>query len=337
MLSCNEKTIELGNENFPTQTSLNIYQQKKFSDVAYTKLFRLNNGDFLATLTNDNYFFGILDANLNLKKRIIDKTNPTDTLPDDFETSSFSTSDYSFSFILNDINSGEILKLFYNLNNDEYSLEKISKYPIEYNLAHVFMLDDTKILGNVMNLDFEMDIIRMYDFSSDSSKPEKVIPIPFSSNKNYSDDILLYRFNTLFTSHLRKLDDNTFVYALPDLREIVVFNEDLDIKHKIPTPFEQPQIDNYMNNKDGSNIMEVVKYIGVTKSHIIVYCKDKSNDKTKSSLNSFLLYDHALQPKAKLEIKQELYSFEIDTENNLIYGIDFKNEDVYIYKTEFSL
>ena len=258
------------------------------------------------------------------------------SIPDYFEVSSFSSKDSIFSFILNDINLGEIFELKYNLNNDSHNISKIVDYPLELNLAHVNKLNDFSILGNVTNLDNEMDIIRVYEFLESSTNNKKVIPIKFQPKEMYSSSELMYSFNTLFTSHLRKINDNSFVCVLPKLKEIFIFDSELEIKHIINSPFSQNEIDIYMSNKNKTKIQNFVKFIDVTDNHIIVFYQEVNIDNNNIE-NAFLVFDHNLKTKAKLEISENLYSFEIDSENNLIYAIDYENENVNIYKTNFKL
>jgi|GEM_PF-7050711 len=334
LISCYQNdTIELGKADYPSQSVLEVAQEIKFEEVAYTKIYKLDNDLFLADIKDNNFFFAVLDSNLDLVKKILEKNNPTDSIPNYFEVSSFSSKDSNFSFILNDINQGKVSQLSYDLERDTYSIKEIADYPVELNFGFVFSLDKGSILGNVTNLDYDMDLVRIYNPLLESSETRQELPLLFKPKPTYDDATLLYNFNTLHTGFIEKISQDKFIYAVPSLKQIMVFNTDLEILKVLPTPFTQNDIDNYISSNGlKTNIQDFIKDIKITEKYIILFYHEVDKETKKIKENAFLVYDHDLKPLAKYTVPKNLYTFEFDTQNNQIVAVDFKNEATYIYR-----
>lgn len=335
-ISCQQDgTNGLGKTNYPTQSVLEIVREIKFDKVAFTKLYKLDNDLFLADIKDNNFFFAVLDSNLNLIKKILEKNNPTDSIPNYFEVSSFSSKASSFSFILNDINQGKVSELSYDLERDSFSIKEITDYPIEMNLGYVFNLGNGKILGNVTNLDYNMDLVRVHNPLLEESEARQNLALLFKPKPTYDDATLLYNFNTLHTGFIEEISQDKFVYALPLLKQVMIFNSDLEILNEIPTPFNQNDVDTYISSNGlKSDIQDFIKAIKITEDRIVFFYQELDKETKKIKENAFLVYNHNLKPLAKYTVPNSLYSFEINTQNNQILAVDFNNETVYVYNID---
>lgn len=323
--SCNNKSRTFTLDDFNTTKDLALIEEQFFSEVAYTNLYSIDQNTMLARLVNSDYNFAVLDDNLKVKAYLFPSNIDNDNIPLYFDVIDVKSFDEIIRLTLNDYNSNEILNFEIDIVNnfDVNLIDKINYYPIQ-NLQQLYPIE-TGYIGNVNNLDTQMDYVRLYD--SDFNI-KKTIPLPLKSSSQDLEHILYYH-NTTFSNYFEKIDDNQFLLCLPSLQEITILDTQLNMIQQLKTPFSDNEIENIIKQKNSQKNEFFHKPILYNELITLPFIAKKG-----SKITSLLFFDRTLNSKFKVDLNHAMYSMQFNYDKSKLYVIDFKEETVYTYNTE---
>lgn len=203
------------------------------------------------------------------------------------------------------------------------------------NLEDLFYIDSTLVIGNVNNLDIDMDKLRFYN--PILGKMEKTVALsPKVKNDNKKDiSTIQYDYNSLFINRLRCHSSKGLVAVMMEMDRMDFMNMKGEITQTITNSSAKKNAYRLSDFPKGSK--RKVFYLDVATANKNVYTLYNGKDtyETLNLKNNVIkIFDWEGKLRKCLKPQESLFRIAIDEENAVLYGVS--DDDYKIYKYDLN-
>lgn len=336
IVSCHQEDKKIPPLKFPSSYNL-VGKQVLQEFVTITALHSVDNY-LITVLQNEDYYFQIFDSkSLSSLGKFGRRGDGPNEITGYLTYSYYELADTNYNIWFYNRNRCELIKITFpkkfNLNKIEINKIKLNQ---KANFNYAFLIDTNKVVGNVVNSDVKMDLLRIYNLRMNNIT--KRVPL-FPEIPKHSRELghITNTYNGLFVgSAAFQKEQQKVVLALGYFNRIDIFNTKAELIHTIQEENinSSKVISGYLSTTDirETDIKRIYSGLQTSKENIyVLYINKYLKDYEKPSQVEIRVFDWDGIPIKKYVIPEYIWRFTIDEAHDKIYGIDYNSRDVYMY------
>lgn len=310
-------------------------------EFSINQLFAINNYLFGYQKTGQ-YFFKIYNIEtLSEIGEICKRGKGPNEFPSFLILNQYETCGIDLCIWVHDLNVGKLTKV-----NVKESLEKGETVVLneiatksQSSFFNAFVIDSSLVVGRSTNSIIDMNRLQLYNPINDSII--RTIPLfPKIDVTRSNDDInfRMVKYNPLYVGSIGLKPDKTKIAsAMTSFNRIDIFDVNGDLYKSIVEGPEIPEyLKNYLNSdEDNSESTLQYFYSSIFTSNNFIYAlyigQMLSEYGGKSIPTQLRIFDWEGNPLVRININDYLFSFTIDENRGLLFGVDYYNEKLLRY------